>query len=564
MFKCEICEREFETLHGIKSHVGQRHKKEIIKEFKCEICGKEFEALKGLIAHIGQIHKNEISQEEYYLKFIGDTGKCPECGKDTMFNSLKDGYSKFCSLKCSNNSIDVQNKKKESRMKNPKYDHLYNYESKEKFKLKIECKICGKKFESLPCHISLKHKNEITLEEYYLKYINSEKGKCHECGKDTTFRSLKDGYSKFCNNKCLSKNIEVIKKRKETYIKNLQYKHSYNYDSKEKIELKIECKICGKKFRNLEGFGHHIGQIHKNEISQEEYYLKFIGEKGKCPECGKDTTFRNLSYGYSKFCSHKCSANSIEVKNKRKENYIEKTGYIHPLQNPVIRQKSIETYIKKTGYGNPSQNPESIKKSKESTLKNNNGRHPSKLTYKQVQERYPDVVEIEKLIEGPNGEIWGHCKNSSCKNSEENGGYFDVSKKIGDRNRGINGNDTDYFYCCEECKQQCPLYGRSASRLHSLLNENPKIPYTAAEYNIWKEEVYYRQRIENDTETNFCEKCHATENLQVHHEIPQKLEPGYSLDPINGIIFCEKCHYELGHATGTECSTGSLANKICK
>ncbi len=63
---------------------------------------------------------------------------------------------------------------------------------------------------------------------------------------------------------------------------------------------------------------------------------------------------------------------------------------------------------------------------------------------------------------------------------------------------------------------------------------------------------------------NFCEYCHATENLHVHHEVPQKIVPGYSLDPDNGIIACEDCHYKYGHKTGTECSTGNLANKICK
>jgi hypothetical protein len=26
---------------------------------------------------------------------------------------------------------------------------------------------------------------------------------------------------------------------------------------------------------------------------------------------------------------------------------------------------------------------------------------------------------------------------------------------------------------------------------------------------------------------------------------------------------CEECHYKYGHKSGTECSTGNLANKIC-
>jgi hypothetical protein len=375
---------------------------------------------------------------------------------------------------------------------------------------------------------------------------------------------------------------------------------------KEEIELKVECKICGKKFKAI---SKHVCQAHK--MKAEEYYLKFINpKKGKCIACGKDTHFSSLRVGYLKFCSTKCSANNSETRQKCKETYIKKTGFSYasqnpevqkkarktnlkncgfeyPIQSPKVKEKTRKTNLKNCGFEYSFQSPEFQQKSKEtnmknlgvensmqskkvkekqqeSILKNNNGIHHRKLTYKHVQERYPDVVKIEELIEGPNGEIWGHCKNANCKNSRENGGYFDVSKFVGDRNDGINKHDTGHFYCSEECKHTCPLYGRSAAQLHNLINENPEIPYTPEEYNTWKEEVYHRQKIENNTDTNFCEKCQATENLHVHHIQPQKLEPGYALDPINGIVFCEDCHYKIGHAVGTECSTGNLAAKICK
>ncbi len=80
--------------------------------FKCELCGREFETMIGIGSHISKTHKNEISQEEYYLKFIGEKGKCIECGKDTRYNGLRNGYSIFCSQKCLGKSIEVKNKKK--------------------------------------------------------------------------------------------------------------------------------------------------------------------------------------------------------------------------------------------------------------------------------------------------------------------------------------------------------------------------------------------------------------------------------------------------------------------
>ncbi len=132
------------------------------------------------------------------------------------------------------------------------------------------------------------------------------------------------------------------------------------------------------------------------------------------------------------------------------------------------------------------------------------------------------------------------------------------------RKQGIDKNDIYYLYCCEECKNECLLYKRSAASMYNLINENLDISYTQAEYSTWREEVLYRQCIEYNTNINFCEYCHATKNLHVHHEVPQKLEPGYALDPNNGIIVCKKCHAEKCHKKGTECSTGNLANKICK
>jgi len=349
----------------------------------------------------------------------------------------------------------------------------------------------------------------------------------------------------------------------------------------------FKCEICGKEFETSNSISQHIVKGHK--ISQEEYYLKYVNaEKAKCKTCGKYTRFYNLQTGYNKFCSYKCAAihpetrektkqtslkkygvgnpnQNSEVKKKKKETYMKNLGVENPMQNPYVRKKKKYTTLKKLGVEYATQNKDVINKQQETALKNNNGVHPNKLTFQKLKERYPLLVEVEELIEGPNGEIMGHCKNASCKNSKENGGYFEPTiYQLNWRKQGIDKNDTYYLYCCEECKKACPLYGKSAAVINNHINENKEILYTQKEYNIWHEEVLYRQRIENNTEINFCEYCHTTEKLHVHHEVPQKLVPGYALDPINGIIFCEDCHYKIGHEKGTECSTGNLANKICK
>jgi hypothetical protein len=487
--------------------------------FKCEICGREFENLRGFEIHNGKIHKKEIVKEF----------KCEICGKE--FKTLKGLLYHITTWKHEDETI----KEFKCEICGRKFETLRGMQSHAGYRHKKEiikefkCEICGKEFEKLRgllCHIVIKHENEIIG-----KFI------CEICGKEfNTLRGLQ------IHNGMFHKKINV-----------------------KEIIKEIKCELCGRKFETLKGLTAHIGHTHNNEITIKEYYLKFIGEKGKCAECGKDTYFVSSICGYNKFCSNKCSSNNIEVKNKFIETSLKKFNCKNPLQNLYVKEKSKITNMKNLGVEYSSQNPENRKKAKETILKNNNGIHPNKLTYKQIQEKYPDLVKIEKLKEGSNGEIWGHCKNSSCKNSEENGGYFKLTTgQIYERQRGINSSDTSYFYCCEECKHSCPLFNKSAAELHNLINEDPEIPYTPTEYNTWREEVYYRQRIENNTDTNFCEYCHATENLQVHHEVPQKIVPGYALDPINGIIACEDCHYKKGHKKGTECSTGNLASKICK
>ena len=188
------------------------------------------------------------------------------------------------------------------------------------------------------------------------------------------------------------------------------------------------------------------------------------------------------------------------------------------------------------------------------------------------QEKYPTFTKEEELRYNPeNGNIQGHCKYNNCKNSKDNNGWFDVTTDV-IYGRAISlehpeGNDGSYFYCCDKCKKLCPLY-----HLHGDPYTKTNSPYTQEEYNIWRQEVLIRQF--NELGHNECEICKNKDltELQVHHEIPTKKNWIFSLDPDNGIILCvrkerqpeeESCHFKYGHKTGTECSTGNLANRIC-
>lgn len=126
------------------------------------------------------------------------------------------------------------------------------------------------------------------------------------------------------------------------------------------------CKLCGREFKNLSGVSSHLKQIHKANI--EEYYLKYIGNEGKCEECDKKTNFISMQVGYHKFCSTKCSNNSEEKKEKCSQTNLKKYGTECVLQNNEIKEKIKKTNLKKYGSENVMNSEEIKEKMKQNNL----------------------------------------------------------------------------------------------------------------------------------------------------------------------------------------------------
>jgi hypothetical protein len=187
-------------------------------------------------------------------------------------------------------------------------------------------------------------------------------------------------------------------------------------------------------------------------------------------------------------------------------------------------------------------------------------------TIKSLNIKYPLFSKIEEMRYDPNYPyervLQFHCKNHNCKNSKEKDGWFTPTYiQRYERIRSINlGAGAGYLYCCNKCKEECPLY---AKKIDVIIKED-KIRaghikeelYTSVEYDTWRNEVLKRSDY-------LCEYCEEKAN-HAHHSRPQKSEPGFVLDPDFGVACCEKCHYKYGHKTGTECSTGNLASTICR
>ena len=183
-----------------------------------------------------------------------------------------------------------------------------------------------------------------------------------------------------------------------------------------------------------------------------------------------------------------------------------------------------------------------------------------KTTIRKLKRLYPIFSIEEDLRYNPDNKnkIQARCKNSKCKNSKENDGWFTAPyNQLYARASALDLKQTGgmFLYCSEECKQECTLYKvNSSSIVKEYLGKIDKqLYYTQSEYSIWRDEVLKRA----DYDCEYCGKAAS----DAHHSRPQKLEPFFSLDPDYGIACCEDCHYKKAHKD--DCSTGMLSVKVC-
>ena len=115
----------------------------------------------------------------------------------------------------------------------------------------------------------------------------------------------------------------------------------------------IKCQICGKIYYHYNNLASHIKKCHSNEITLEQYYIKYINQNNDilCPFCKKQNKkFYNIKRGYEQTCCNK----SCIIK-CREQTYFLKTGYNNPSQNPDIKQQKINTTLLHYNVENPFQ-----------------------------------------------------------------------------------------------------------------------------------------------------------------------------------------------------------------
>lgn len=107
------------------------------------------------------------------------------------------------------------------------------------------------------------------------------------------------------------------------------------------MENKIICYICNNFITNsMLGLLSHVAQKHK--LSSKEYYDRYLKRDGEgiCPVCGKETKFQNISKGYLKHCSCKCSANDLSTRQKYIDTCLENLGTTNYFNSNEWKEKS--------------------------------------------------------------------------------------------------------------------------------------------------------------------------------------------------------------------------------
>jgi len=196
----------------------------------CGICNKVFEGrfmYLSLASHVVITHK--ISSKEYYDLYIKKEkeGVCKHCGKPTRWYSMRNGYTNFCSHKCSANDNNVLLQRKKTIKSKIIKTQIKCFTCGNFFNVSINNKVgLKRKYCSLNCcnkNIERRKNTGIRNSEIFKGKSSWNKGKliertvsfCRTCGSEIHHR-LKE-HPKYCSYDCMRKNKEY----KITQITNL-------------------------------------------------------------------------------------------------------------------------------------------------------------------------------------------------------------------------------------------------------------------------------------------------------------------------------------------------------
>ena len=215
-----------------------------------------------------------------------------------------------------------------------------------------------------------------TLKQNYYHYINgTEKPLCIICNSNINWVDKDFKYRETCSTKCSGK-LNLTRKNSVSVIhpEILNNTDFIEYFSTGKIKLIRESLI--RVYPNLV-FNIDKLSIEYNTYSEKVYcYLHKLNTKPYCKHCNYNkVSFDCFTKGYHKYCSIKCSSNSIEKKNDIENTCLERYGVKNIGE--ITRNKAVSTMIEK--YGSHISKTEQYKeKFKRTSIENYGVDHPFK------------------------------------------------------------------------------------------------------------------------------------------------------------------------------------------
>jgi len=134
-----------------------------------------------------------------------------------------------------------------------------------------------------------------------------------------------------------------------------------------------------------------------------------------------------------------------------------------------------------------------------------------------------------------------------------------VNSRIQILKGNINYKGEQHFYCSNQCKKSCSIYGKSPEQV--MIQD----AFNAGQLS-WLElgrEIQPELRdmvLERDGYQ--CTKCENTNDLQCHHIYPVNIEPLLSADMDTCMTLCPDCHKEVHQKDG--CRYNQLKLEICQ
>ena len=96
-----------------------------------------------------------------------------------------------------------------------------------------------------------------------------------------------------------------------------------------------------------------------------------------CKCCGKSVKYKDITNGFSQYCSNKCVNSSKDVREKVKQTNLERYGVENTLQSKIIREKIKQTNLERYGVEHPTQSDTIKEKVKQANLQKYGVDHPA-------------------------------------------------------------------------------------------------------------------------------------------------------------------------------------------